>query len=77
MMMDRQLKPSNDMQTNMNAFPALAKKDPPYASGRRPIRVMRGPSHGAKHFGSAIHELQREQYEGGLGAITRKPSHFL
>jgi hypothetical protein len=32
-----QLKPSNDMQTNMNAFPALTKKGPPYPLGVGPL----------------------------------------
>jgi hypothetical protein len=37
-------KPSNGMQPNMNAFPALTKKGLPYPSGRQPPRVMReGP----------------------------------
>jgi hypothetical protein len=44
--------------------------------GNKRARVTRG-SRKPKHFGSAIHELQRKQYERGLGAITGKTSHFL
>jgi hypothetical protein len=71
------------MQTKMNAFPALTKKELPYPSGRPPIRVMREgarPISRSKTFRDGVRYMNYKEsnMRGGLGAITGKTSrHFL